>query len=100
MTGAGKEEVAAAVARTRREERLAADQRLTQALHSQQQRLLQLQQQQDKQQQQQSSAGRQDSRLNLSLSESSEMQALQHKLSEALTRYCSWAFLACDGAAM
>ena len=87
MTGVGKEEVAAAVARTRREERLAADQRLTQALHSQQQRLQQLQQQLQQQQQQlQCSAGRQDSYMNLSLSESSEMQALQHKLSEALAR--------------
>lgn len=87
MTGAGKEELAAAVARTRREERLAADQRLTQALHTHQLRLQQLQQQQQQQQQQQhSSAGRQNSHMSVSLSESSEMQALQHKLSEALAR--------------
>lgn len=71
------------MARTRREERLAADQRLTQALQKQQQRLQQLQQQQ---QQQQSSAARQDSHMSVSLSESSGMQALQQKLSEALAR--------------
>jgi len=78
------------VARTRREERLAADQRLTQALQNQQQRLQQQHQQQLQQQQQQqqqaSPARRQDSHMNVSLSESAEVQALQHKLTEALTR--------------
>ena len=75
-----------AVARIRREERLAADQRLAQALQSQQQRLQQQHQEQLQQQQQQSAARRLDSHMSVSLSESSEMQALQQKLSEALTR--------------
>ena len=75
------------MARTRREERLAADQRLTQALQSQQQRLQhQFQQQLQQQQQQQAGVLRQDSHMNVSLSESSEVQALQHKLAEALAR--------------
>ena len=88
MSGAGKEQIAAAVAATRREERLAADQRLTQALQSQQQRLQQhFQQQLQQQQQQQSPARRQDSHMSVNLSESSEMQALQQKLTEALARY-------------
>ncbi|KAL0030805.1 hypothetical protein WJX77_007386 [Trebouxia sp. C0004] len=88
--GAGKEEVAAAVARTRREERLAADQRLTQALQNQQQRLQQQHQQQVQQQQHQqqqaSPARRQDSHMNVNLSDSSEVQALQRDLADALAR--------------
>lgn len=83
--------MAAAVARTRREERLAADQRLTQALQNQQQRLQQqhqqqLQQQQQHQQQQASPARRQDSHMNVNLSDSSEVQALQRDLADALAR--------------
>ena len=88
LPGAGKEEIAAAVARTRREERLAADQRLTQALQNQQQRLQQQhqQQQQQHQQQQASPARRQDSHMNVNLSDSSEVQALQRDLADALAR--------------
>ena len=89
MSGAGKEEVAAAIGRTRREERLAADQRLSQALLNQQQRLQQQHQQQLQQQQQQQQPGpvrAQDSHMSVSLSESAEVQALQHKLTEALHR--------------
>ncbi|KAA6429984.1 MAG: DAZ interacting 1-like [Trebouxia sp. A1-2] len=87
----GKEEIAAAVARTRREERLAADQRLTQALQNQQQRLQQqhqqqLLQQQQQQQQQASPTRRQDSHMNVNLSDSSEVQALQRDLADALAR--------------
>lgn len=87
--GAGKEEVAAAVARTRREERLAADQRLTQAMQNQQQRLQQQHQQQLQQQLQQqsaSSARRQDSHVNVNLSDSPEVQTLQRDLADALAR--------------
>jgi len=83
LPGAGKEEIAAAVARTRREERLAADQRLTQALQNQQQRL---QQQHQQQLQQASPARRQDSHMNVNLSDSSEVQALQRDLADALAR--------------
>ena len=88
MSGAGKEEVAAAIGRTRREERLAADQRLSQALLNQQQRLQQQHQQQLQQQQQQQPGPvrAQDSHMSVSLSESAEVQALQHKLTEALHR--------------
>ena len=92
LSGAGKEEMAAAVARTRREERLAADQRLTQALQNQQQRLQQQhqqqlqQQQQHEHQQQASPARRQDSHMNVNLSDSSEVQALQRDLADALAR--------------
>lgn len=75
------------MARTRREERLAADQRLTQALQNQQQRLQQQHQQQLQQQQQQASpARRQDSHMNVNLSDSSEVQALQRDLADALAR--------------
>ena len=76
------------MATTRREERLAADQRLTQALQSQHQRLQQQfqQHQQQQQQQQLSPARRQDSHMNVNLSGSSEMLALQQKLTEALAR--------------
>ena len=81
LPGAGKEEIAAAVARTRREERLAADQRLTQALQNQQQRL-----QQQQQQQQAGPARRQNSHMNVNLSDSSEVQALQRDLADALAR--------------
>jgi len=87
LPGAGKEEIATVVARTRREERLAADQRLTQALQNQQQRLQQQHQQQLQQQQQQASpARRQDSHMNVNLSDSSEVQALQRDLADALAR--------------
>ena len=94
LPGAGKEEIAAAVARTRREERLAADQRLTQALQNQQQRLQQqhqqqLLQQQQQQQQQASPTRRQDSHMNVNLSDSSEVQALQRDLADALARYAA-----------
>jgi hypothetical protein len=91
LPGAGKEEIATVVARTRREERLAADQRLTQALQNQQQRLQQQHQQQLQQQQQQqaSPARRQDSHMNVNLSDSSEVQALQRDLADALARWAA-----------
>ena len=91
--GAAKEDLAAAVARTRREERLAADQRLTQSLQNQQQRLQQQHQQQLQEQlqrqqlqKQQSAVRRESSHLQLSLSESADFQALQQKLHEAVAR--------------
>lgn len=80
------------MARTRREERLAADQRLTQALQNQQRRLQQHHQQQLQEQvqrqlqRQQSAVRREGSHLQLSLSESADSQALQQKLHEAVAR--------------
>lgn len=89
VAGAAKEDLATAIARTRREERLAADQRLTQAMQNQQQRLQQQHQQQLQRQlqRQQSTVKRESSHLQLSLSESADNQALQQKLHEAVARY-------------